>query len=210
MQLFGDETGLLWTDSRASARDFVRGLAHVSQHNPLGVRIDEQVSEYQRLARREEALKVQLAAVAEAKASLLDGLEASIEAAIAYEQTGEVDSRLIPECKDAIQAELASDSRDVLKAADMQEVPELRAVAKEHGWDFDRASADNDFVYVTLKRKRELIANAGPRLTRETLRSNVAKAIAAFRADLADRRRIVADARQMIARVLTPLQPAAP
>ena len=208
--LFGDETGVLWTESGASARHFIHGFADVSQHNPLRVRIDEQVSEYQRLARREESLKAQLATVAEAKASVLDGLEANIEAALAYEQTGDIDSRLIPECKEAIQAELASDSRDLLKAADMQEVPELRAVAKEHGWDFDRASADNDFVYVTLKRKRELITNARPRLTRETLRSNVAKAIAAFRADLVDRRRIVADARQMIARVLTPLQPAAP
>jgi len=210
MSLFGDEVGVLWADSRASARDFIHSVAAVPQHNPLRVSIDEDVAELERLNRREESLQAQLAAIADDRARVLDRLETKLEAAVAFEQTGEMDPCLVPECTDAIQAELAADSRDLLKAADMQEVPELRGVAKELGWDFDGAKADNDFVYVTLKRKREQIANAGPRPTRETLRSNVAKAIAAFRADLSDRRRIVADARELIARVLTPVQPAAP
>jgi hypothetical protein len=182
----------------------------VPQHNPLRVSIDEDVSELERSRRRKESLRAKLAAEDENEARILDRLKMKLEAAVAFEATGEIDHRLNPECKDAIQAELAADSRDLLQVADMQAVPELRAVAKEHGWDFDRASADNDFVYVTLKRKREEIANARPRPSRDDLRANVRKALAAFRADQFERCRLVADVRQTVARILTPLQPAAP
>lgn len=210
MTVFGDEVGLAWADSHASARDFVRGFADVSQHNPLRVAIDEDMAELQRVKRRRASLEAQLAEIDADEARLLDRLEAKLEAAVKFEQTGEIDPRLQPECRTAIQAELAADSRALLQAADMQAVPELRGMAKELGWDFDSARADNDFVYVTVKRKREQIANAGPRPTRESLRRSIAHAISGFCPQLRDRSKIVSDAREMIARVLTPMQPAAP
>jgi len=211
MSSFGDEVGLLWVaDSAASAANFVRGTANEHVENPFALAVEETTKELDRLRRRRASLEAQLSAIADEEQRLVAKLEAQQQAIAKYEETGEIDSRLVPECKAAIKRELNADSRELLNAADLQEVPRLRGAVKQLGWEFASQKADNEFVYVTLKRKREEVAPMPKAPTRESLRKNIAKAIARFRAPDFDRSRVVVATRNVITEALTPLQPAAP
>jgi len=104
-----------------------------------------------------------------------------------FEATGEIDPVLIPACDSLIAKEQAA-----FRAADADVKADEVKVAKTaltetlpDGWDITEAAADDEFVYVTIKRRRHVAAQERP--SREKIVEKVRKAFETYRLDFLNR-----------------------
>ena len=74
-----------------------------------------------------------------------------VEALQRFVETGEIDPSLIPEC-DHVVAEQASERNGIACKAARAVIEDK---VKAEGWQVERTHADDQFVYVTIKRRRE-------------------------------------------------------
>lgn len=111
-----------------------------------------------------------------------------VEAIQKFESTGEISDVLYPECDALFSSERKDfDNADApVKASEVEAATESLAGKLGNGWDVEEAHADEEFVYVTVKRRREA-APSTPRPTRETLVERVKQAFDAHRLAFRDR-----------------------
>jgi hypothetical protein len=209
MQGFGDEIGLLWFEKGASSGAFVRGYMNPCVHNPAVASVDEDEKELERIRRSNASLDAQQARIdaqrqknRDDEQRVLARIRAKPQAAETFEATGEFDPCLRPQCDEAIEQALRADAQDVLRAADMQAIPALRALLAAAGLKLESATGKIDGVHFRGIIPRELIDNLPPQPTRERLVRKVAESLEKFRAQCPDRSRIVAEVKAAVARVL--------
>lgn len=202
MQHFGDEVGLLWREKGASAGTFVAGHAIPWLHNPAVESVDEDERELERELRRNASLRSQLAGSDERIAEIRARIAAKPEAVAQFERGEGLPACLVPKCEEAIRKELSADAQGVLRAADMQVIPALRALLVKAGLKVESTTGYGDGVRLKVLLPRAEIDNLPPQPTRESLRQNLANAVEAFRASCPDRKKVVVELREAIARVL--------
>lgn len=101
-----------------------------------------------------------------------------VEAIQKFESTGEISDVLYPECDALFSSERKDfDGADApVKASEVDAATEALAGKLGRGWDVEEAHADEEFVYVTVKRRRKT-APSTPRPTRETVVARVQTSI---------------------------------
>lgn len=111
-----------------------------------------------------------------------------VEAIQKFETTGEIDDVLYPECDALLSSERKNfdDADAPAKANEIDVATQSLAGKLGKGWDVEKAHADEEFVYVTVKRRREA-APSTPRPTRETVIECVKQAFDAHRLAFRDR-----------------------
>jgi hypothetical protein len=209
MQVFGDEIGLLWLEKNAGAAAFVQGYMNPWVHNPGVQSVDEDEKELERIDRSDASLDAQQARIdAQRKKNrddrqrVLARIKAKPEAAARFEATGEFDRCLQPKCEKAIERALSTDAQGVLRAADMQAIPALRALFADAGLKLVKVTGRGEGVRMELLLPREQIDNLPPQPSRAGLVRALADSMERFRAQCPDRSRIVAEVKAAVARVL--------
>lgn len=132
----------------------------------------------QRIARLMAQMdKIQSAITSEqrSQADLQTTYREQLEAIERYQKTGEIADCIVPKCEDATRKADADVRRDELEAVSL-EAPE--------GWDRSSVRVDDDFVYVTFRKRR----SNGAALPSE-VRSRVIDAVARFTCLQAKQRR---------------------
>lgn len=104
-----------------------------------------------------------------------------------FETTGEIDPVLIPACESLIakeQAAFRTADADV-KADEVKDAKTTLAETLPQGWEIAGTRADDEFVYVTIKRPRAVAAAERP--SREKIVEKVRKAFETYRLDFLNR-----------------------
>lgn len=109
-----------------------------------------------------------------------------------FEATGEIDPVLIPACKALTAKEQAALRKhdEPIKQAEIKNAKETLTASLPEGWDVTETTADDEFVYVTVKRRREVVAAERPsrETTSEGIVEQVKQAFEAYRRDFLNRR----------------------
>lgn len=132
----------------------------------------------QRIARLQaqmDKLQAEIDAEQQAQADLRQTYRRQLEAIERFQKTGEIADCIIPKCEDAERKAEADARRDECDAVDL-ETPE--------GWERSSVRADDEFVYVTFRKRR---SNGGEAPAQ--VRSRVIDAVALFRGLQAKQRR---------------------
>ncbi|WP_170404421.1 hypothetical protein [Ruegeria arenilitoris] len=114
----------------------------------------------------------------EVKVRSLRERKVEVESAIReFETSGEINEVLYPECHKLLAAERRefSSADAEAKASEIEKAETAVAGALGSGWDVEDTHADDEFVYVTVKRKR-VKAPTTPRPTRDTIIEKVRQA----------------------------------
>lgn len=133
-------------------------------------------------------LKARIAQLADDITSAEKHEKTVAEAAKRFDETGEIDDVLVPTCHALLAAEQQKfDASDSPKKAD--EIDAASKFVNEHlgkGWDISETHADEEFVYVTVKRRRKETPPE-PRPSRDTVLEKVKRAFEAHRSEFAAR-----------------------
>lgn len=144
------------------ARRLVHGNINLRLDDPFAVALRE-TKDQQELMRRKRldleskkrTVEGQLAEVCAEEKRLQDLLEAQRAAIIKYTETREIADILMPDCNGEFEAPILAQVQAVAAAG----AAECKAAAADlsnlPGWRVDRSHADENFIYVTLKRPRQ-------------------------------------------------------
>lgn len=145
-------------------------------------------NDYNKALERLARLKARVAELEDDIASAEEHEKTVKEAAQHFHDTGEIDEVLVPTCHALLAAE-----RQKFDAADKSKKEhEIDAASKfvnkslGKGWDIFDTHADEEFVYVTVKRRRKETPPE-PRPTRDTVVERVRQAFEAYRSEFAGR-----------------------
>lgn len=149
-----------------------------------------------RLRADKDAIDKEIARLEKKQLELDDRFARQHRAIGAYQETGEIDEILTPDCDKLVADERKKDVR-----AEFDEVE----VTLPDGWEECGKRVDDDFLYVTMRRRRSPNKAEPPA---ERVKSKVAKALDLFRAPTFDRRNRI----QLPDRLATmsPINPGAP
>lgn len=154
----------------------------------------------QRLISRKDEIEQELATLADEERELVRRYADQREAITRYQETGEINEILIPSCETLEKAE-AKAERD----AEIEAVSSELAVPKD--WEVDRRRVDDNYVYVTLKRKRENVSDGRPV---DRVSKKVQKVIELFRSPDFDRKQRIQFWNSRFRASIQPIIPAAP
>lgn len=196
-----------------------RSEVNVRLDDPFAVAIQDTLDRQELLKREREGLedklqevKRRLADVDEHEVVLAKLLNAQRAAVQHYDETGEIDDVLIPRCEQAFQdklaaykAELAEASKAEREASEAECDAAIKEVPQLNGWQVDRSRCDDEFVYITLKKRRHAAPSIEPP-SRDAHIQTVRKSIDLFRSPTLDRRRRIRVAPGRIGRELTKLR----
>lgn len=104
-----------------------------------------------------------------------------------FEATGAIDPVLIPACEKLIAKEQAAfRAADAeVKANEIEDAKASLTASLPDGWDIAETTADDEFVYVTIKRRRAVVAAERP--SRARVVEKVQKAFETYRLDFLNR-----------------------
>lgn len=110
-----------------------------------------------------------------------------------FEDTGEIAPVLIPACDAMVAKEQAAlrKADAPIKATEIDDAKSDLAEKLPDDWDISETTADDEFVYVTIKRRRAVVAAERPSSdeTRSQIIERVRQAFETYRADFLDRAR---------------------
>jgi Tfp pilus assembly protein FimV len=127
---------------------------------------EKKVQRIARLQAQMEKLQAEIKAEELSLEGLQDRYREQREAIERYQQTGEIADCIIPRCGDAERKDEAEVRRAECEGADL-ETPE--------GWERSSVRADDEFVYVTFRKRRATTGDAPP-----SVRSRVIDAVVLF------------------------------
>ncbi|SLN66760.1 hypothetical protein PEL8287_03705 [Roseovarius litorisediminis] len=166
------------------------------EHNPafddlFSTTIQEADSEIREAERDRKKLLSQLVALRNKLLSLRANRDEIKQAVQTFDETGEIAPVLVPACE-----AMAAKEQAALRAADTPTKADEIAKAKAalaaklpDGWAVDETKADDEFVYVTLKCRRAVVAPERPSReeTRTRIIERVREAFETYRLDFSNR-----------------------
>lgn len=191
----------------AQLRRLVDGEHNLGFDNLFSATIDEADAairvaeeEYKKTEERLRTLKAKLAGLNAHKEQVKDAVRH-------FEDTGEIADVLIPKCRKLI-AEERKVYVDMDKALEAEEIEAATVALQDQigdDWDIADSRADDEFVYVTIKRPRQVVAPARPSAEEIAARviEKVRQAFDAYRFDFKNRVRALDF-------MATPARPGAP
>lgn len=154
----------------------------------------------QRLISRMEQIENELAALENEERDLVERYADQYEAISRYQETGEIDEILIPSCEAIERAEVEADRNAEIEAVSSElSIPD--------DWQVERKRVDDEYVYVTLKRKRENVLDGRPE---DRARKKIQKVIDLFRSPDFDREQRIQFWNSRFRANIQPIIPAAP
>lgn len=161
--------------------------------SPFSTTFDEINDEIKAAEAKRSKLLARLVTLREKLLSLRPHKQQVTHAVERFEATGEIDPVLIPACKALTEKEQAALRKDdePIKQAEIKNAKETLTASLPEGWDVTETTADDEFVYVTMKRRREVFAAERPsrETTREGIVEQVKQAFEAYRRDFLNRTR---------------------
>ncbi|MBK0327894.1 hypothetical protein I5535_11380 [Rhodobacteraceae bacterium F11138] len=183
-------------DGDAPVKQMQRLLA--GEHNPTydGLfsttisEVDGEIREAELLRRK---LLSQLVEVRRKLVSLRADKEEIEQAVRTFEETGEIAEVLLPTC-DAMVAKEQASLRKADEPIRAEEIDDAKADLSDKlpdRWDIAETTADEEFVYVTIKRRRAVVAAKRPSKeeTRSRIIERVRQAFETYRTDFLERAR---------------------
>lgn len=168
------------------------------EHNPtydglFSTTISEVDGEFREAELLRKKLLSQLVDLRRKLVSLRADKEEIEQAVKAFEETGEIPSVLIPTC-DAMVAKEQAALRKADEPIKAKEIDDAKADLSDKlpdRWDIAETTADEEFVYVTIKRRRAVVAAERPSKeeTRSRIVERVRQAFEAYRTDFLERAR---------------------
>lgn len=145
-------------------------------------------SDHEKAVHQLDLLKAKIARLEE---DVVDAVAHEVSVAVAiknFEKTGEIDDILIPSCRAFLASERQQFDADDApkKAAEIETASKLVGKMLGQSWDVADTHADEEFVYVTVKRRRE-VTPPSPRPTREVVVEKVKQAFEAHRREFVGR-----------------------
>ncbi|MCA0205145.1 MAG: hypothetical protein LCH92_12440 [Proteobacteria bacterium] len=155
--------------------------------SPFSATFDEVDDEIRGVEAERKRLLARLVMLREKLVSLRAHRQQVTEAVERFEATGEIAPLLIPACKALSAKEQAAlrKADDPIKNTEIDNAKATLAASLPGGWDVTETTADDEFVYVTIKRRREVVAAERPshETTREGIVEKVKQAFEAYRRD---------------------------
>ncbi|MGX9350704.1 hypothetical protein ACS3QZ_05850 [Shimia sp. W99] len=166
------------------------------EHNPafddlFSTTIQEADSEIREVERDRKKLLSQLVDLRKKLLSLRANRDEIEQAVQTFEETGEIAPVLIPTC-DAMVAQEQAALRNADAPIKATEIDDAKAALVEtlpDGWDVAETAADDEFVYVTVKRQRTIVAAERPSSdeTRARIIERVQQAFECYGSDFLNR-----------------------
>lgn len=161
--------------------------------SPFSTTIDEVNDEIKAAEAERGKLLARLVTLREKMLSLRAHKQQVTQAVERFEATGEIDPVLIPACKALTAKEHAALRKDdePIRQTEIKNAKETLTANLPDGWDVTETTADDEFVYVTVKRRREVVAAERPsrETTSEGIVEQVKQAFEAYRRDFLNRTR---------------------
>lgn len=136
---------------RNVAERMIDGRLNVRLDDPFGLTFEEMNDKIERLKKRQADAEHRAMVLADEVQRAEEEKQQLLAARQQFYETGEIDPSLIPECSGIHASERQSFNRETLDAAEQT----LSETVEGEGWEIDRRRADDEFVYITVKRRRE-------------------------------------------------------
>lgn len=144
--------------------------------NPISTTFDEIDDEIKVAETERGKLLARLLTLRDKLLSLRPHKQQVTQAVERFEATGEIDPVLIPACRALTAKERAAPRADdePIKQAEIKNASAALKASLPKGWDVTKTTADDEFVYVTMKRRREVVA-AERRRARRPVRGSLSR-----------------------------------
>lgn len=180
-------------DNNGQLERLLAGEHNTAFDDPFRVAVHEAVQELRDEEEKERKALERLSLI-RAKIARLKAHKEKVEVAVQqFEETGKIEDILLPACRELIANKRRSyNEADALtKAAEIKNANDELADHLGDDWQIADTKADDEFVYVTIKRRREVVAPERP--SADVIAARVIEQVkAAFnthRADFLDRAR---------------------
>ncbi len=180
-------------DDSGQLERLLAGEHNTAFDDPFRVAVHEAVQELRDEEEKERKALERLSLI-RAKIARLKAHKEKVEIAVQhFEETGEVEDILLPACRELIANERRSynEADAPTKAAEIKNANDDLTGHLGDDWEIACSKADDEFVYVTIKRRRIVAASARPSTDEIAARviERVKTAFETYRADFLDRAR---------------------
>lgn len=138
------------SEPKVVAKRLLEGRLNPRLDDPFGLTFEEMDAKIARLRKRKADAELRATIVKNELARAETERQQLLEAKERFYETGEVDPALLPDCSDIHTADKSAYDSETLDAAEQS----LTESVDANGWEIDRRRADDEFVYITIKRRR--------------------------------------------------------